>query len=72
MKIMEKQLVKEFDDIKEVNNIDGIRLTFNDGSWVLIRPSGTEDYIRVTLEAKTEDNAELIKQKCVSLIKNNL
>ncbi len=69
---MEEQLKEEFDDIKYVNSIDGIRLTFDDGSWVLLRPSGTEDYIRITLEAKTEEKAELIRQKCVFLIEKNL
>ena len=69
---MEEQLKEEFDDIKYVNSIDGIRLTFDDGSWVLLRPSGTEDYIRITLEAKTEEKAELIRQKCVKKKKKNL
>lgn len=72
MKSMKELLTNEFDDIKEINSIDGIRLTFEDGSWVLVRPSGTEDYIRVTLEGKTEERAEFIRQSCVSIIENNL
>lgn len=69
---MENLLKDAFDDIKEINTIDGVRLTFDDGSWVLVRPSGTENYIRITLEAKTEENANLIKDKCVEIIKSNL
>jgi phosphomannomutase len=30
---------------------------FNDRSWVLIRPSGTEDLARVSAEAPTLDKA---------------
>lgn len=33
----------------------GIRLTFPDTSWVLVRPSGTEPYIRIYAESETVD-----------------
>ena len=36
-----------------VSDIDGIKLDFEDG-WLLVRPSGTEPKIRITVEAKTE------------------
>jgi phosphoglucosamine mutase len=72
MENMEKLLIKSFDDIVDVNTIDGVRLTFSDDSWVLVRPSGTEDYIRVTLEAKTIENANLIRDISVKIIKDNL
>ena len=60
------------DDIKEINSIDGVRLTFNDDSWVLVRPSGTEDYIRITLESKDSTKAQAIKETCVKIIKENI
>ncbi len=72
MENMEKLLIKSFDDVIDVNTIDGVRLTFSDDSWVLVRPSGTEDYIRVTLEAKTIENANLIRDISVKIIKDNL
>jgi len=79
MENMEELLIKSFDndndnnnDIVNVNTIDGVRLTFSDGSWVLVRPSGTEDYIRITLEAKTDENASLIKDISTKIIKDNL
>lgn len=34
----------------EINTIDGIRLDIEDG-WILVRPSGTEPKIRVTVES---------------------
>ena len=72
MENMEELLKDAFDDIRDVNSIDGVRLTFEDDSWVLVRPSGTEDYIRITLEARDEDRAESIKETCVKIINENL
>ena len=69
MKSMKELLTNEFDDIKEINSIDGIRLTFEDGSWVLVRPSGTEDYIRVTLEGKQKKEQNLLDKAVCLLLK---
>lgn len=62
MKIVEEEFVNEFDDIKEVLTIDGVRLSFKDNSWVLIRPSGTEAYIRITAEAKNQEDLNKINE----------
>ena len=72
MENMEELLSNAFDDIAEINTIDGVRLTFNDGSWVLVRPSGTEDYVRITLESRDAERAESIKETCVKIINDNL
>ena len=72
MENMEELLTDAFDDIVEVNSVDGVRLTFADDSWVLVRPSGTEDYVRITLESRSEDRAEEIKDACVKIINENL
>ena len=72
MENMEELLKDAFDDIVEVNSLDGVRLTFSDDSWVLVRPSGTEDYIRITLESRDSERAEEIKEKCVKIINENL
>ena len=72
MENMEELLKSSFDDISDVNSIDGVRLTFSDDSWVLVRPSGTEDYIRITLESRDAQRAEEIKETCVKIINENL
>jgi len=62
--IMEKvkeELPDYFDDVNDVNFIDGVRISMKDGSWVLIRPSGTESYIRITLEGKNVEIAQKIR-----------
>lgn len=36
-----------------VSHMDGLRLAFEDESWLLIRPSGTEQLVRIYAEART-------------------
>ena len=72
MENMEDLLRDAFDDIVDVNSLDGVRLTFSDDSWVLVRPSGTEDYIRITLESRDSKRAEEIRDICVKIINDNL
>ena len=44
--------------IQEIVRKDGTRLDFADGSWLLLRPSGTEPVVRVYAEAPTMDQAK--------------
>ncbi|HUS78312.1 MAG TPA: phosphoglucosamine mutase [Patescibacteria group bacterium] len=48
---------KDFGNVKEVLTIDGVRISLEDG-WILIRPSGTEPIIRITVEAQDLERAE--------------
>lgn len=73
--IMEKvkeELPDYFDNVSDVNFIDGVRISMKDGSWVLIRPSGTESYIRITLEGKTMETAKEIQNKSREFIEGTL
>ncbi|MCD7781161.1 MAG: phosphoglucosamine mutase [Methanosphaera sp.] len=58
----------QFNDIKEVLTIDGMRIQFMDDSWVLIRPSGTEPYIRITAEAKSQEDLDKIQKTSVDFL----
>jgi phosphomannomutase len=40
--------------VSEVSLRDGVKYLMEDGSWLLIRPSGTEPVLRVYAEARTE------------------
>jgi phosphomannomutase len=39
--------------IAEVIDIDGRKMIFDDGSWIMIRPSGTEPKVRYYVESRT-------------------
>jgi phosphoglucomutase len=40
--------------VVEQNRIDGLKLLFGDGSWVLMRPSGTEPVVRFYAESTSQ------------------
>jgi phosphoglucosamine mutase len=61
---------KEFPEAVDALTIDGIRLSFKDGSWILVRPSGTEPYIRITAEGKTREKAQKNARKASKLLKS--
>ena len=46
----------------------GTRLDFEDGSWLLLRPSGTEPVVRVYAEAATLDRARELVMHGVALV----
>lgn len=72
MQKAETDLSLIFDDVVNVNLQDGVRISFSDGSWVLVRPSGTESFIRITLEGKTEDKAHILHEKSAQFIEKFL
>lgn len=46
--------------IIDVITIDGTKLVFDDGSWIMIRPSGTEPKVRFYIESRTEEEEKAI------------
>ncbi|MEW6001577.1 MAG: phosphomannomutase [Nitrospirota bacterium] len=46
--------------VEDVITVDGIKLVFDDGSWLMIRPSGTEPKVRFYIEARTEEDKKAI------------
>jgi phosphoglucomutase len=48
--------------VEQVNRADGVKFIFADGSWLLMRPSGTEPLVRVYAESESEsDLKELLE-----------
>jgi phosphomannomutase len=46
--------------VKDIITVDGTKLVFDDGSWLMIRPSGTEPKVRFYIEARTEAGKEAV------------
>ncbi|MEM7801054.1 MAG: phosphoglucomutase/phosphomannomutase family protein [Chloroflexota bacterium] len=42
-------------DLERVDTVDGVKYYMRDGSWLLIRPSGTEPVLRVYAEATVDE-----------------
>ncbi len=47
----------------QLDERDGLKLSFSDGSWVHVRGSGTEPIVRLILEARTEQQAKRLQNE---------
>jgi phosphoglucomutase len=43
-----------------INRTDGVKFIFEDGAWLLMRPSGTEPLVRIYAEAASEQDLEVL------------
>src|SRR6476659_2532992 len=54
--------------VASVNSIDGIKLILEDGSWILVRESGTEPLARVYVESKSEEEVASLARAARELV----
>jgi len=54
--------------ITKVIDIDGRKMIFEDGSWLMIRPSGTEPKVRFYVESRTANGSVLLVESAKMLI----
>jgi len=55
--------------VATVNRLDGLKLILEDGSWILVRESGTEPVARVYAEAKSESDCIALARTARELLK---
>ncbi len=48
--------------VEDVQRVDGTKLLLEDGSWMLIRPSGTEPVVRLYVEARSPHELERLTE----------
>ena len=66
--IVVENLRRQFEkDYGNVTTLDGVRIDFPDG-WVLVRPSNTSPFIRLTAEAENIKILKRLKEKFSSLL----
>ncbi|KAF0143658.1 MAG: phosphomannomutase [Nitrospirae bacterium] len=58
--------------VKNVITVDGTKLVFDDGSWLMIRPSGTEPKVRFYIEARTEQGKKAVFETAERITKEAL
>jgi phosphoglucosamine mutase len=68
---IEDNLKSAFPKLKEFSTVDGIRLVLDD-AWLLVRASGTEPIIRLTVEGGSLKAAKQIVKRGATVIRNSL
>ncbi|MFB6186501.1 MAG: phosphomannomutase, partial [Halobacteriaceae archaeon] len=68
MNQLEKRLKREF-PAAELSTDHGIRLSFSDGSWILVRQSGTEPKLRLYCES---DRIDDLFEKAKSIVSDTV
>ncbi len=71
MTLIAERYQDAYRDIESVSTVDGVRLEMENG-WALIRPSGTEPLIRITVEGRTREDVEDIMDRGKLLVKKVL
>jgi phosphoglucomutase len=49
--------------VARTNRMDGVKFIFEDGSWLLLRPSGTEPLVRIYAESESEKELEVLLEQ---------
>jgi alpha-D-glucose phosphate-specific phosphoglucomutase len=55
--------------VVDVKRLDGVKLILEDGSWILLRLSGTEPMVRLYVEAATPERLEQLTEAGEAMIK---
>jgi len=67
MELLAEEYRGVFGEAEDVNTVDGVRLELEEG-WVLIRPSGTEPLMRLTVEGRDSRKVRELMEKGKSLV----
>jgi len=62
--------MKQFEEwtVKRRENMDGIKVYLGESGWVLVRPSGTENLLRIYSETSNADTTQKVLRATVTAI----
>lgn len=49
--------------VEKTNRMDGVKFLFEDGTWMLMRPSGTEPLVRIYAESEDTNDLEVLLEQ---------
>ena len=49
--------------VTQINRVDGVKFYLADGSWLLLRPSGTEPLVRIYAESPSQTDLEVLLEQ---------
>jgi phosphoglucosamine mutase len=62
MRNIREYLLTNVGEMRNTLDIDGLRVNRKDGSWILVRTSGTEPKARIVLEGRTQAEADMLRE----------
>lgn len=62
-----KKIADKFKEFPQ-NDIDGIRIDYNEKEWVHLRKSNTEPIIRIYAESETKEMADVVAQRIIDVV----
>ncbi len=69
---IEEIFAAHFGQVQRVNQTDGLRITFESGEIVHLRPSGNAPELRCYNEADSDERASEMNRVCLELLKNRV
>jgi len=55
-------------NVKRIDRLDGVKYIFEDGTWLLVRFSGTENLLRLVTEQKTKSEVEKMLKFAIEFV----
>ncbi len=71
METLQEKLPEAIGDVVEIITVDGLGVSLKNG-WLLVRPSGTEPVIRITCEARSEQDVEHIIERAKEIVEGTI
>ena len=65
--VMERVSARVTDEYADVSTLDGVRVDLGDG-WFLLRASGTQPLVRITVEARDADRADAVFEEARAVL----